>query len=107
MKLSPSRNEAVAATGSAGTAGKRAMRSNVSNIVLLSAGATLLFTKPAWAYLDPGTGSMILQLLLGGIAGGMVVGKLYWHRFRQFLTSRFAGKLTRASASLRTDALDE
>jgi hypothetical protein len=93
--------------GLGGVAEKRAMRSNVSNIVLLGAGATLLFTKSAWAYLDPGTGSMMLQLLLGGIAGAMVVGKLYWHRFRQFVTSRFAGKSTRASASLRTDAPDE
>jgi hypothetical protein len=34
-----------------------------------------------WAYLDPGTGSMILQLLLGGIAGVAIVLKLYWQRF--------------------------
>lgn len=34
-----------------------------------------------WAYLDPGTGSMILQLLLGGIAGAAIILKLYWHRF--------------------------
>ena len=34
-----------------------------------------------WAYLDPGTGSMILQLLLGGIAGAVIVLKLYWQRF--------------------------
>lgn len=37
-------------------------------------------TTAAQAYLDAGTGSMILQLLLGGIAGLMVVGKLYWHK---------------------------
>ncbi len=36
---------------------------------------------PALAYLDPGTGSMLLQLLFGGVAGALVVGKLYWHRF--------------------------
>jgi hypothetical protein len=36
---------------------------------------------PAYAYLDPGTGSMILQVLLGGIAGLALVGKLWWHRF--------------------------
>jgi len=35
---------------------------------------------PAYAYLDPGTGSMILQLLLGGVAGLALAGKLYWHR---------------------------
>ncbi len=35
----------------------------------------------AHAYLDPGTGSMILQVLLGGIAGMAVAIKLYWHKF--------------------------
>lgn len=40
---------------------------------------------PAWAYLDPGTGSMMLQLMLGGVAGLMVVGKLYMRRATDFL----------------------
>jgi len=44
----------------------------------------------AWAYLDPGTGSMILQLLLGGIAGVAMILKLYWHRLITF----FKGKPT-------------
>ncbi len=39
---------------------------------------------PAHAYLDPGTGSMLLQLLLGGVAGVLVVGKLYWHQMKAF-----------------------
>ena len=38
-------------------------------------------TSNAHAYLDPGTGSMILQVLLGGVAGVMLAGKLYWQRF--------------------------
>lgn len=41
-------------------------------------------TAPAYAYLDPGTGSMLLQLLLGGVAGALVVGKLYWARIKSF-----------------------
>lgn len=52
-----------------------------TQIALLASVATLFCTGPAWAYLDPGTGSMMLQLLLGGIAGAMVVGKLYGHPF--------------------------
>lgn len=38
----------------------------------------------AWAYLDPGTGSMVLQLLLGGTAGAIVVVKLYWQKVKSF-----------------------
>jgi hypothetical protein len=62
------------------------------NIAFLGLVATLFDTGPAWAYLDPGTGSMILQVLLGGIAGALVVGKLYWYRLREFVTSRFSAK---------------
>ena len=40
--------------------------------------------RSAFAYLDPGTGSMVLQLLLGGIAGLAVVVKLYWHSLLSF-----------------------
>jgi hypothetical protein len=68
---------------------------------------TLFFTGPAWAYLDPGTGSMMLQLVLGGVAGAMVVGRLYWHRFRGFMISRFSGKSARANAAPRSEPSDE
>ncbi len=37
-------------------------------------------TSTVHAYLDPGTGSVILQVLLGGAAGLMLVGKLYWQK---------------------------
>jgi len=38
-----------------------------------------------YAYLDPGTGSMMLQVILGGIAAVGVAIKLYWHRLRAAL----------------------
>ena len=37
------------------------------------------------AYLDPGSGSMIAQLLAGGVAAFAVTGKLYWKRIMGFL----------------------
>lgn len=46
-----------------------------------SAFLLLAWALPAWAYLDPGSGSLFLQLLLGGIAGAGVILKLYWHKF--------------------------
>ena len=45
----------------------------------------LLMERTAFAYLDPGTGSLLLQLLLGGVAGLAVIGKLYWRRLLSFL----------------------
>ena len=35
------------------------------------------------AYLDPGSGSMLLQLLAGGVAGVAVAGKMYWQRIKR------------------------
>jgi hypothetical protein len=37
------------------------------------------------AYLDPGSGSMILQMLAGGVAAVAVTAKLYWNRVLKFL----------------------
>jgi hypothetical protein len=47
----------------------------VSALVLVHLAPT-----PSYAYLDPGAGSMLLQLVLGGVAGLVVIVKLYWHR---------------------------
>jgi hypothetical protein len=41
----------------------------------------VLFTaQPARAYVDPGSGSMLLQLVLGGVAGLLVLMKVFWRR---------------------------
>ena len=42
----------------------------------------LLAASPAWAYIDPGAGSLLLQLILGGIGGLYVAVKLFWRRIR-------------------------
>ena len=42
----------------------------------------LFFTiSSAHAYLDPGTGSIIVQALIGFLAAVAVTLKLYWHKF--------------------------
>ena len=43
---------------------------------------------PVFAYLDPASGSMFLQLLLGGVAGAALAIKLYWQK----LLGIFGGK---------------
>jgi hypothetical protein len=40
------------------------------------------------AYLDPGSGSMILQIIAGGLAAVAVTAKLYWNRVLRFLRIR-------------------
>ena len=41
-----------------------------------------------FAYLDPGTGSMLVQLLVGGVAAVAVTAKLYWRRILRLLRIR-------------------
>jgi hypothetical protein len=36
-------------------------------------------------YLDPGTGSIIVQALIAGAVGVLTVARLYWSRIRAFL----------------------
>jgi hypothetical protein len=39
-------------------------------------------TVVVFAYIDPSTGGMLMQLLLGGTAGVLVIGRLFWSRIR-------------------------
>jgi hypothetical protein len=40
------------------------------------------------SYLDPGSGSMLLQIILGGVAAVGVTAKLTWRRFLRVLRLR-------------------
>ena len=64
--------------------GTSAMPKLPISLTLLSVLVLLTFTGQAHAYLDPGTGSMILQAVVGSIAAGLVVIKLYWQRLKNF-----------------------
>lgn len=48
----------------------------------------LLLPNQVYAYLDPGTGSMLLQIILGGVAGLAILGRLFWNRLKDTLLSR-------------------
>jgi hypothetical protein len=52
-------------------------------ILLLSRG---FFVSDAYAYLDPGTGSVILQALIGVIAGVLITLKIYWYKLKEKLS---------------------
>ena len=50
-------------------------------IILLGLGLSL----PAHAYIDPGTGSLIVQTIIGAIAAASITAKLWWHKLKVFL----------------------
>jgi hypothetical protein len=44
--------------------------------------------EPVHAYLDAGSASLLVQMLLGGFAAIAVAAKLYWGRLMRFLRIR-------------------
>jgi hypothetical protein len=60
------------------------MSSKKRLIVIWIAAQLLGFSVSAHAYLDPGTGSILVQSLLAGIAGAAAVISLYWQRLKRF-----------------------
>jgi hypothetical protein len=40
------------------------------------------------AYLDPGSGSLILQLLLAGLMGAGILVKVFWKKIKSFFTRK-------------------
>jgi hypothetical protein len=40
------------------------------------------------AYLDPGTGSMAIQLLMGGVVALLATLRLYWDRMKTFFSRK-------------------
>jgi hypothetical protein len=57
------------------------------------------------AYIDPGSGSMILQMILGGLAAAAVFLKLFWHRLLVFLRIRKPVEPSPSTAD-RSDGLE-
>jgi len=45
-----------------------------------------LVQQNAHAYLDPASGSILIQMILGGIAGFFVMLKVYGRRIKRFFT---------------------
>lgn len=55
-------------------------------ILLLTVGSN---SSLAYAYLDPGSGSMILQLLIGGLGAAAIVLKMRWYKIKSFFSDRY------------------
>lgn len=71
-------------------------------ILYLTVLSFFLFARPAQAYLDPGTGSYITQVIVGLLAGGAYAVKVYW---RQIIA--FFKKLTKQPKARPKDEKDE
>ncbi|MBU8933396.1 MAG: hypothetical protein KOO62_05250 [candidate division Zixibacteria bacterium] len=50
----------------------------------------LLLTDDAHAYVDPSTGSYLIQILLAGLLGALFTLKIYWKRVSLFIATLFS-----------------
>ena len=57
------------------------MRSIIVVLVLLFSSS--FFIHDAFAYLDPGTGTIIIQVLIGAIVGIGITLKIYWYKLKE------------------------
>ena len=56
--------------------------------LFLFAMLTFVMVGEAHAYLDMGTGSMVIQSLIAAIAGGLFVVKTYWQKLRSMFSRK-------------------
>ena len=60
----------------------------MNKILIISLVFILFSNDNAFAYLDPGTGSIILQSILGAIAAGVAWGGIYWQKIKNFFNKK-------------------
>jgi len=65
---------------------------NIKNgVLVLICVMILVEPRQAYAYLDPGTGSLLIQMLIGGVIAGLYTIKMYWYQLKSFI-KRILGK---------------
>lgn len=62
-----------------------------NQILLLIILFLFFFPSNVHAYLDPGTGSYVLQIILAFVIGGLYSLKLYWKRIKAYFKHLFSG----------------
>lgn len=72
--------------------GRRSPAAGARAFLAAFAGVAVLFGVPsaAHAYVDPGVGSYILQVVIGTIAAAGFGVKIFWRRIRDAVRTRFA-----------------
>ena len=69
------------------------MKTTVYLLPVLSACLLVVgFSRDACGYIDPGTGSYILQILVAGIVGSLFVVKIFWKRISLFLSDLLSSR---------------
>ena len=57
---------------------------------LLSVSLLPLVSQNIHAYIDPGTGSLIIQVLIASFVGALFMIKIYWKKVKAFFNKLFS-----------------
>lgn len=68
------------------------MKKIVSSAIFAAILTVIVFPPKAHAYLDPGTGSYVIQVAAAVFFGGIFFLKTFWSRITMFLGSLFGKK---------------
>jgi hypothetical protein len=64
----------------------------LANSVVFALLLVLASTHEAYAYIDPGTGSYVMQLIIAGLVGVGFAIKIYWGRIKGFFSRSPSGE---------------
>ena len=64
-------------------------RCRVAILTIFLLTSSLLSPKNAYCYLDPGSGSYVLQLVIGSLLGLLFAIKLFWNRIKEYIKNVF------------------
>ena len=67
---------------------KSSRRGLLSPLALVAAVVLVLLPSPALAYIDPGTGSFLIQGIIAAVVGAGIAIKMFWHRIKSALTGK-------------------
>jgi len=62
-----------------------------NNVVLFLLFITI-FSNPLYCYIDPGTGSYALQIIIAVLVGIIFAFKLFWNKVKTFISAIFPKK---------------
>ena len=74
------------------------------NIIILSLIFFVVSTQSTYAYLDPGTGSFILQVVAAGALGGLFAIKTFWGNITTFFSNILSKNKKTANSVKRNNA---
>ncbi len=68
------------------------MKTTIKHITFFVIFLFLIFPQRADAYLDPGTGSYLLQIMVAALFGGLFFIKTFWTNIKHFIQKIFFRK---------------